>query len=182
MLGTIAPAILLIFFGFTYYFSGRPIYVDIAWRDFFPDLTNTHNLVLAAGIFLCYAGIELNSVHVTEIANPSRSFPLAIILAALATVALYALGTLTIAFIIQPRQIDITQSLLVTYRDFVKLFNIPLLEPFLGISLVIGAFSATILWLSGPSRALLFAGDAGYLPPFLQKLNAKNVPIRIILS
>ena len=181
LIGTIAPALLLIFFGVTYYFSGRPMYIDISWRDFFPDLTNSHNLVLAAGIFLCYAGIELNSVHVTEIANPSRSFPLAIILSSLATVAIYALGTLTIAFVIQPGQIDITQSLLVTYRDFIKLFNIPILEPLLGISLAIGAFSATILWLSGPSRALLTAGDAGYLPPFLQKLNARNIPTRLIL-
>ncbi len=181
LIGTIAPASLLIIFGIFYYLSGRPMYVDIAWKDFFPDFTNTHNLVLAAGIFLCYAGIELNSVHVTEIANPARSFPIAISLASLVTVAIYALGTLTIAFVIQPGQIDLTQSLLVTYRDFFKLFDIPILEPVINIALAIGAFSATILWLSGPSRALMIAGEAGYLPLFMQKLNPRNIPSRIII-
>lgn len=181
LVGTIAPAFLLIIFGVFYYFSGRPMYVDIAWSDFFPDFTNTHNLVLAAGIFLCYAGIELNSVHVTEIRNPARFFPIAISLASLITVLIYALGTLTIAFIIQPGQIDLTQSLLVTFRDFFKLFEIPILEPAINIALAIGAFSAVILWLSGPSRALMIAAEAGYLPPFLQKLNDREIPSRIIL-
>ena len=148
---------------------------------FFSDFTNTHNLVLAAVIFLCFAGIELNSVHETEIANPARSFPLAISLGSLMTVAVYALNTLTIAFVIQHGQIDLTQSLLVTYRDFFKLFDIPILEPAINIALAIGAFSATILWLSGPSRALMIACEAGYLPPFLQKLNVRNIPSRIIL-
>ena len=118
LIGTIAPAALLIVFGVVYYHSGRPMYVDIDWKDLVPDFSNFDNLVLAAGVFLCYAGLEMNAIHVEDIRNARRAYPLAILISALVIVAIYTLGTLTIALIIQPGQIDLTQSLLVTYRDF----------------------------------------------------------------
>jgi len=179
--GTLIPAALLIVFGVAYYVSGRPMYVDIAWRDFFPDFANFDSLVLAAEIFLCYAGIEMNAIHVAEIDAPARNYPVAIMIASLATVAIYALGTLTIALIIQPGQIDLTQSLLITYRDFFNLFGLQFMEPALDVALTIGAFSAAVLWISGPSRALTIPGKAGFLPPVLQKVNAYGVPANLLL-
>jgi glutamate:GABA antiporter len=181
VIGTIFPAAVLILCGVVYYLSGRPMYVEIGWKDFFPDLTSVDNLVLAAGVFLCYAGIEMNSIHVTRIEAPSRNYPFAIIVAAMTTLAIYALGTLTIALILQPGQIDLTQSLLVSYRDFFKVFGLPVHARLLDVALALGAFSATALWIAGPSCALTVVGDAGYLPPFFQKLNAQNIPSRILL-
>lgn len=181
VVGTIFPAALLIVFGVFYYVSGRPMYVEIGWKDFFPDLANLDNLVLATGVFLCYAGIEMNSIHVTQVQAPSRNFPIAIAIAAFATLAIYALGTLTIALILQPGQIDLTQSLLITYRDFFRLFDFPVKGRFLDIALAFGAFSAAMLWISGPSCALTVVGRAGYLPPYFQKLNEHGIPSRILL-
>lgn len=180
LIGTLLPAALLILLGFLYYFSGRPMYVEIGWRDFFPDLTNIDNLVLATSIFLCYAGIEMNSVHVTEIEAPSRNYPLAILISAIATLTIYALGTLTIALILQPGQIDLTQSLLVTYRDFFELFGLSVHGTGVDIALALGAFSSAALWIAGPSCALTVVGNAGYLPPYFQKLNEQNIPTRIL--
>jgi putative glutamate/gamma-aminobutyrate antiporter len=181
VIGTVFPASLLILFGLVYYFSGRPMYVEIGWKDFFPDLSNLDNLVLAAGVFLCYAGIEMNSIHVTQIETPSRNYPIAILIAAAVTLVIYALGTLTIALILQPGQIDLTQSLLVTYRDFFRVFGLPVHGTGVDIAMALGAFSAAALWISGPSCALTVVGGAGYLPPFFQKLNERNIPIRILL-
>lgn len=181
VIGTLFPAALLILFGLIYYLSGRPMYVEIGWRDFFPDLGHLDNLVLAAGILLSYAGIEMNAVHATQIEAPSRNYPRAILIAAVGTLAIYALGTLTIALILQPGQIDLTQSLLVTYRDFFRLFGLPVHGTVLDIALTLGAFSATALWIAGPSCALTVVGDVGYLPAFFQQKNAQNIPTRIVL-
>ena len=95
LIGTIAPAALLIVFGVVYYHSGRPMYVDIDWKDLVPDFSNFDNLVLAAGVFLCYAGLEMNAIHVEDIRNARRAYPLAILISALVIVAIYTLGTLT---------------------------------------------------------------------------------------
>lgn len=146
----------------------------------FPPIS-IDTLVLAASVLLSYAGIEMNAVHATQIDAPSRNYPVAILIAAGATLAIYALGTLTIALILQPGQIDLTQSLLVTYRDFFRLFDLPVRGRGVDIALALGAFSATALWIAGPSCALTAVGGAGYLPPFFRKLNRQNIPTRIVL-
>ncbi len=182
LVGTISPAILLIVFGIIYYHSGRPMYVEIAWKDLVPDFSNFDNLVLAAGVFLCYAGLEMNAIHVEDIRNARRAYPLAILISALIIVAIYTLGTLTIALIIQPGQIDLTQSLLVTYRDFFRLFDIAWLSPLIAMALALGAFGAVTIWIAGPSTALVDVGRAGFLPPFFHSVNRHGAPDRIILA
>ena len=182
LVGTIAPAALLIVFGIIYYFSGRPMYVELDWKDLIPDFSNFDNLVLAAGVFLCYAGLEMNAIHVEDIRNAQRAYPLAILISALAIVAIYTLGTLTIALIIQPGQIDLTQSLLVTYRDFFQLFDLPWLSPLIAVALTVGAFGAVAIWIAGPSTALVEIGRAGFLPPFFHPMNSHGAPYRIIFT
>ncbi|BDV37994.1 amino acid permease [Methylocystis bryophila] len=180
VIGTILPAALLVFFGVAYFASGRPISADISWKRFFPHLVDLDSLVLAAGVLLCYAGIEMNAIHVTQIENPSKNYPKAILGAAVATLLIYALGTLTIALILSPAQIDLTQGLLVTYRDFFTLFGLTAHGMGVDIALALGAFSSAALWISGPSCALAVVGGSGYLPPFFQKKNAQNIPSRIL--
>ena len=41
--------------------------------SFFPDLTNFDNVVLAASIFLFYAGMEMGGIHVKDVNNPSKN-------------------------------------------------------------------------------------------------------------
>ena len=58
MVGTIIPAALLIILGIVYLASGGHSNLDFH-SSFFPDLTNFDNVVLAASIFLFYAGMEM---------------------------------------------------------------------------------------------------------------------------
>lgn len=181
MIGTIIPAAILIILGFAYYFSGHHVQVPLAWRDLVPDFTNFNNLVLAAGIFLFYAGMEMNAIHVKDIDNPSRNYPLAILISSLVTVAIFVLGTLAIAFIIPASQINLVQSLLITYDSFFKVFGIAWLSPIMAIALAFGVLGGVTVWVAGPSTALAVVGRAGYLPPFFQKLNKHGAPSHILL-
>ncbi len=181
MVGTIIPAAILIILGFLYYFSGQPLQISLGWKDLIPDFSNFNSFVLAAGIFLFYAGMEMNAIHVKDIDNPSRNYPLAIMISSLITVALFILGTLAIAFIIPASQINLVQSLLITYDDFFKVFGISALAPAMALALAFGVLGGVTVWVAGPSAALSAVGRAGYLPPFLQKLNKNGMPINILL-
>ena len=70
IIGTIIPAGILIVLGFAYLFGGGKPQIDLAWKDVIPDFTNFNNVVLAAGIFLFYAGMEMNAIHVKDVSNP----------------------------------------------------------------------------------------------------------------
>jgi putative glutamate/gamma-aminobutyrate antiporter len=181
LIGTIIPGGVIIAMGIFYLLQGRPVQIPLTWSSLIPDLTNFNNLVLAASIFLFYAGMEMNAIHVKDIKNPTRNYPIAVGLASLLTVAIFVFGTLAIAFIIPSQQINLVQSLLISYDDFFKFFGLGFLSPVIAVALAFGVLGGVTVWVAGPSAGLLEVGKAGYLPPFFQKVNKHGVQSHILL-
>jgi len=181
IIGTIVPAIILIVLGFAYLMKGGKPQIDLAWKDVLPDFTKFDNVVLAASIFLFYAGMEMNAIHVKEVDNPTRNYPIAVGIAALGTVAIFVLGTLAIAFIIPQSDINLTQSLLVAYGDMFRWAGIGWLAPVMAIALAIGVLAGVVTWVAGPSSGLLSVAKAGYLPLWWQRTNKHGMATHILL-
>lgn len=181
MIGTVIPAAVLIILGLVYWGSGNKILLDMNPDKLIPDLSNFNNLVLAASIFLFYAGMEMSAVHVKDVRNPGRDYPLAIFLSAVITVAIFVFGTLAIGFIIPEAQINLVQSLLISYDKFFAFFGLSWLGSLIAVCLAVGVLAQVTAWVMGPSKGLLQVGMAGYLPPTMQKTNRNNVQIGILL-
>lgn len=181
MIGTIIPAAILVILGFSYLGSGEPVHIKLTWGDVLPDFTNFSNIVLAASIFLFYAGMEMNAIHVKELDNASKSYPMAIAVASIGTVAIFILGTLAIGFVIPQADINLTQSLLVAYYDIFHWAGIGFLAPVMAVCLAIGVLAGIVTWVAGPSSGLLTVAKAGYLPRFWQYTNKHNMATHIML-
>ncbi len=181
LIGTIIPGALLILLGLYYFFQGRPLQIEMGWDKLIPDFTNFNNIVLAASIFLFYAGMEMNAVHVKDVDNPTRNYPIAMLIASVGTVAIFVLGTLAISFIIPKSQINLVQSLLVSYRDFLNVFGVGWLGPVVALALAFGVLGGVTVWVAGPSAGMAVVGRAGYLPPVFQKMNKNGIASRILI-
>ena len=57
--------------------------------DFLPDFSKFDNLVLAASIFLFYAGMEMGGIHVKDINNPAKNYPKAVFIGSAITVIIF---------------------------------------------------------------------------------------------
>lgn len=180
LVGTIIPAGLLIVFGAIYIASGGHNYMDMS-GSFFPDLTNLNNLVLASSIFLFYAGMEMMGIHVMEVDNPKKNYPKAIFIGALITVLIFVLGTFALGFVIPADKINLTQSLLVGFDNYLSYLHMSWAGPVIAIALAFGVLAGVLTWVSGPSRGIFVVGKAGYLPPFLQKTNKGGVQKNILI-
>ena len=181
LLGTVVPAALLILLGMAYWALGNPIDISMTPSDFIPDLSNFNNIVLAASIFLFYAGMEMSAVHVKDVQNPGRDYPAAIALAAIITVCIFVFGTLAIGFVIPGSQINLVQSLLVAYDKLFLWIGMPWLGNIMAIFLAFGVLAQVVAWVGGPSKGLLQVGMAGYLPRALQKRNGNGVQVGILI-
>ena len=73
--------------------------------NFFPDFSKFDNLVLAASIFLFYAGMEMGGIHVKDVDNPSKNYPKAVFIGALITVVIFVLGTFALGIIIPEKDL-----------------------------------------------------------------------------
>lgn len=181
LFGTVIPAAVLIVLGMAYWALGNPIDISMNPGSFFPDLSNFNNLVLAASIFLFYAGMEMSAVHVNDVQNPRRNFPLAIGLASVITVCIFVFGTLAIGFIIPKGQINLVQSLLVAYDKLFAWCGLPWLGSVIAVCLTFGVLAQVVAWVGGPSKGLLQVGCAGYLPRFMQHTNKQGVQVGILM-
>lgn len=180
LFGTIIPGALLIVLGGVYVARGNPIQMPLH-TGLLPDFGNFHNMVLAAGVFLFFAGMEMQAVHITSLKNPSRNYPLAVLIATIVVVTIFVLGTLAVGVVIPHSAINLNQSLLVAYRDLWSAIGLPWLGNVMAAMLAFGVLGQAAVIVAGPSTGLLAVGKAGYLPHFLQKTNAQGIPIAILL-
>ena len=180
MIGTIIPSAVLALLGFAYLGGDQPVHIELTWSNVLPDFSNFSNIVLAASIFLFYAGMEMNAIHVKELDNAAKTYPTAIAIASIGTVAIFILGTLAIGFVIPQSEINLTQSLLVAYYDIFKWAGIGFLAPVMAVCLAIGVLAGIVTWVGGPSSGLLMVAKAGYLPRFWQHTNKHDMATHIM--
>ena len=180
LVGTIIPAFLLMILAVAYLVSGGESQMDFG-GDFFPNITKLDNLVLASGIFLFYAGMEMTGIHVKDMNNPAKEYPRAVFMGAIITVIIFILGTFALGIIIPQKDINLTQSLLVGFDNYFKYIHASWLSPIIAIALAFGVLAGVLTWVSGPSKGIFAVGKAGYLPPFMQKTNKLGVQKNILL-
>ena len=179
LVGTIIPAGLLIVLGIIYLATGGHSNMDFH-SSFFPDLTNFDNVVLAASIFLFYAGMEMGGIHVKDVNNPSKNYPKAVFIGALITVLIFVLGTFALGVIIPAKDISLTQSLLVGFDNYFRYIHASWLSPVIAVALAFGVLAGVLTWVAGPSKGIFAVGKAGYMPPFFQKTNKLGVQKNIL--
>ena len=178
--GTIIPGTILIALAVAYVATGNPIQMPLN-TGILPNFGDWHTMALAASIFLYYAGMEMQAVHVKNLKNPSRDYPLAILLATILTVVVFVLGTLAVGAVIPHKEINFSQSLLVAYRDLWAALGLPWLGNVMAFMVTVGVLGQVNVTVSGPSTALLAVGKAGYLPHLLQRTNGHGISVPILL-
>ena len=179
IVGTVIPACILVILAIIYLCMGGTPQMDFH-SDFFPDFSNFDNVVLAASIFLFYAGMEMSGIHVRDVANPTVNYPKAVFVGAIITVLIFVLGTYALGVIIPAKDINLVQSLLVGFDNYFQFMHLNWLTPVIAIALAFGVLAGVLTWVAGPSKGIFAVGQAGYLPPFFQKTNKSGVQKNIL--
>ena len=178
--GTMIPGAILIILAGIYVAMGKPIHLPLH-TGLLPDFSKFQNMVLAAGVFLYYAGMEIQAVHIKNLPNATRNYPLSVLIAAVMVVVIFILGTLAVGVVIPQKDINLNQSLLIAYRDLWGALSMPWLGNVMALMLVAGVLGQASALVGGISTGLFTVGKAGYLPRVLQKANAHAMPVRILV-
>lgn len=180
-IGIFVPVFLLILFSVIYYFSASPKYLDFNFSALWPHFNSIDQIVMAASIMLFFSGLEVNGAHVQLMKNPTKGYPKALLLTCLIVGSIFILGTLAIALIIPPSQINIAQSVIVAFQKYMNYLNIGPLISIIAIALSLSVIANTLTWITGPSAVLKYVTHQGYLPSIMQKENKHGAPITILL-
>ncbi|MBP7074701.1 MAG: amino acid permease [Rhabdochlamydiaceae bacterium] len=180
IVGTILPGVLIISLGAYWIFEGRPSYITFDWASVIPSPKKVDNLVFLAGMFLAFAGLEVTGAHASQVQNPQKNYPKAIIIAALITFFIFMLGSLSIAVVIPKNEISLVSGLIEAFGKFFSRYNLQGLLSTMAILLSIGAIAEVNAWIIGPIKGLYATSTKGDLPPFFHKLNKNGVPTNLL--
>ncbi|MCH5242773.1 MAG: amino acid permease [Muribaculaceae bacterium] len=179
LFGTIIPGAILIILGIIYVCTGGHNNID-SHQSFWPDFEKYQTIVLAASIFLFYAGMEIQAVKVNEMPNPAKTFPKSVFFAVIIILIIFIAGTLAIGFVEPAKDINLLASLLIAYNDLWAHLHCEWLGNIMAVFITFGVLGQVSAIISGPSTGILAVGKSGYLPKALQKTNKHGIQVPLL--
>ncbi|WP_405014716.1 APC family permease [Kitasatospora sp. NBC_01539] len=183
VIGTLIPGALLVVLGMVFLGQGNPSAAPMNADHILPAWTGLASLVLIVNNFLSYSGMEMNAVHVSSLKNPAKEFPKSMFLAMGLVLLIFILPALAISWVVPSDQLSLTAGVMQAFDAFFQHFHIGWLTPVVAVGLVAASLGGMLTWLAGPSKGLLLISrQEGYLPPFLQRLNAHGIQQNILVT
>ena len=179
--GVIIPGAILIISGIVFLALGHKPEVTFTAAKLIPNFSNKQKLLELVVMLVGLSGIEMSAVHVTEMKNPKKQFPKAILLAALLIVIINILAALAMVFVTPTGKLSASQGIFYSFRYAFDALHISWATPILYILIAFGSFASVATWLIGPSKGLLEAAKDGYLPEKWQKTNKAGAPSTILI-
>ena len=180
IIGTIIPTLIIIGGAISRFDKGYEPVIPYSAEALLPQLNNLSDWMLLAGMMVSLAGIDMTALHITDIKNPKRNYPLAILISSVVIVCAAVSGSLAIAMTVPPNQLSMASGASEAFEYMCNALGMPWLLKPLCLMLALGAITTIFTWLLGPSKGLLQVAEEGYLPPFLGHKNARNVPVNIL--
>lgn len=178
--GTVIPGILIIALGIWWVLAGHSTHIQFTWQALIPEF-QLETMVLFSGILLSLVGVEVAAYHIREAKKPQRDYPRALALASLFILLISILGTLSIAIVVPQKEISLLSGLIQAFTVFFQAFNLSWAVPVLAFLALVGSLAGVNTWIVGPAKGLLITAQDGYLPPVLARINAKGVPVGMLL-
>lgn len=149
-----------------------------------PVKNGLSSLKYMAGISFIFVGIEMSSVFIPRLHNPSKTFTKGIFISLIGLVLLNLVNAMLVANVVPNGKMElsnITQPILI-YCDILGLptiiANIFSFMVFIGVLLQLSA------WVTGPSKTIIQVARDGYLPAKLgfHKQNQYGVSRNVVLT
>lgn len=181
LLGAIIPAIMIIVLGLAFVVGGNSSEIPFSGEALVPDLGLT-NLVFLTGAILMFAGMEVAGFHADRARDPARSFPRAILLAAVVMTVFTILGSLALAVVVPQHEISLVGGVMQAFQAVFDALDVGWLLVPTAVLITIGGVAHMIPWIMGPATGLATVSQAGEAPPSWGRENRAGVPVRILVA
>ncbi len=183
--GALVPILLIIALAISWILLGHPIQIHLHLQNLFPSFHHSESwssLGALTAIMTSFLGVELATVHISEVKNPRTTFPKALFFSVLIILTTMTLGSLAIALVIPLDQINLVAGVMQTFDFFFKAYHLNFLLPLMMLMILIGSGGSMISWIISPARGLLQAAESGYLPAFFTVRNRHGVAARLLIA
>jgi len=93
---------------------------------------------------------------------------------------IFSLGSLAISIVLPKNAIELQSGTILALVSFLDAFGFKSMVPLIAFMVACGSIGQISTWTVGPSKGLMTTARHGELPPFLQKMNRKSMPVSIL--
>lgn len=182
-LGSTVPAVLLIVLAFVsvVILKKQPSASVYTVATLTPQL-NVNSLAGISGIMFGLAGAETTANFITEIDNPSKNFPKAIMAAAAIVASLYVLGSISITMILPSSEITASKGVLDALNAVALSLGIgPWFVRVIAFGIALSVLGAIILYIASPIKMLFGSVRKGIFSEKFTEVNEYNIPVRAVI-
>ena len=126
-------------------------------------------------------GIEIATVHSSNVDNPNRAYPLALLISSVVLLLTLIGGSLALANVLAAGQHDPFTSITIFFNRVCGFFHITFLVPVLILAVVLGLIGSVNNWVIAPTRGLCYAASQGCLPNVFMTKNKHDAPQFMLL-
>jgi len=180
IVGLLIPMTLIIALGAVWIFSGKPLAIHFTAHSVLPH-ASTSMWVALTGVMMSFCGMEIATVHTSDVNNPQRAYPRAMLIATLIIVFTLVSGSLAIALVLPGKNISLVAGIMQTFDAFFASYHMEWILPVIALMLVIGGLGGVNNWIIAPTRGLQMALRDGQLSQTLIRENRFGAPKALLL-
>lgn len=183
--GALVPILFIIALAIVWVVMGHPVQLHFHLNNLIPSFHRSESwssLGALTAIMTSFLGVELATVHISEVKNPRTTFPKALFFSVVIILSTMTLGSLAIALVIPLDKINLVAGVMQTFDFFFKAYHLNFLLPVMMLMILIGSGGSMISWIISPARGLLQAAESGYLPSFFTVRNRHGVAARLLIA
>lgn len=176
--GTLLPMFIIIGLGTTW-LNGNSN--SIEW-NIIPQISSLSDTTLIVTVMFGLVGLEMSAVHAQDVKNPSKDYPMALLISGVLILFTLVASSLMIALVVPSDDLNIIVGIMQGLRVFFDYIDMEFLLPIFGSCVILGALCSVSTWVLGPTKGLLtVACEDDGLPKMLSELNRFGAPKNILL-
>jgi amino acid transporter len=179
--GTAVPTALVIVLGGWWLASDKPTQIPFQAGDLVPEWQGLTSLVYVASIVVAFAGMEIGGYYARNTHRPERTYPFAVLLAAVVVATLSIFGSLAIAIVVPKDDVSLSGGVMQALTKFFDELGIGAIEKPVGVLIIVGVIGGLSAWAVGPALGMQSVAAEGGLPPFWARVNRRGAPVSVLL-
>ena len=179
--GLLIPMLLIIGLGAFWILAGHPVEISFEFDKMLPSFHDPSLFVSITAVVLCFCGMEIATAHTQDVKNPTRDYPISLILSVIIIFITMFLGSIAIAIIVPQKELSLVAGIMQAFVAFFNAYHWQWMTPIIAIFIIIGSLGSVSNWIIAPSRGLHVALEDAKIAKFLQKKNKHGTPVNLLV-
>lgn len=181
IIGTLLPILLFIILGISWIIMKKPLAISLKTSALLPHITHVNQLGLLSGILFGLIGLDMSAIHASDVKNPQRDYPRALLISVIVILTTMILGSLAISLVIPSKDLNLASGIIEAFQLYLTAYHLAWLTPIIAVCILIGGLGGVSAWILGPGRCMMVASRDQSTTGIINKKNRYGAPVGMLI-